>query len=197
MNNKKNTIRLDFKTWLFLHLTKAVETEHIPVVEEKNKKIMDVKDSRSNEIYIFKNYEEYRNFFLMYLNDVDNDLINLAIYTKGSKGQIVALKGLCERIIVKRKVKEFLNSITQEQINNIHSKGKLTPLEAVKQWEAFDLCIDGSKTVFLKNRCEYFDYNCHECLMETASHKLEHDKINFLLNNSIIEETEVTKKLNL
>ena len=197
MNNKKNAIRLDFKTWLYLFLTKTVKVEHIPVVKERNKLTMNVKDSRPNEIYMFKNYEEYRNFFLMYLNDIDNDLIDLAIYAKGSKGQIVALKSLCEHIIVKRKVKEFYNSITQEQINNIHSKGKLSPLEAVKQWEVFDLCIEGSKTIFLKNRCEYFDYNCHECLMETASHKLEHDIINFSLNNSIIEETEVTKKLNL
>ena len=30
-----------------------------------------------------------------------------------------------------------------------------------------------------KSRCKYFDYNCHECLMETASHQLEHDKIDF------------------
>ena len=41
VNNWNNDIRLDFRTWLFLHLTKAVKTEHIPVVEEKNKKVMD------------------------------------------------------------------------------------------------------------------------------------------------------------
>ncbi len=70
---------------------------------------------------------------------------------------------MCKRIIVKRKVKEFYNSITQEQIDKIHSKGKLTPLEAVQHWEAFDLCIEGSKTIFLKSRCEYFNHNCHEC----------------------------------
>ena len=195
VNNWNNDIRLDFRTRLFLHLTKAVKTEHIPVVEGKNKKVMDIKDSKPNEIYIFKNYDEYKNFFLMYLNEINNDLINLAIYTRGSKGQIIALKGLCERIIVKRQVKEFYNSITQEQINDIHLKGKLTPLEAVSQWKSFDLCIEGSKTNFSKSRCEYFDYNCNECLMETASHQLEYDKINFSLDNSIIKENEITKKL--
>ena len=46
---------------------------------------MDVKDSKPNKIYIFKNYEEYRNFFLMYLNEVDNNLIDLAIYKKAVK----------------------------------------------------------------------------------------------------------------
>ena len=202
MNNKRtpidhrsSNIKLDLKTWLFLHVTKTVKTEHIPVVEEKIKKTMSVKDSNPNEIYIFKDYDEYRNFFLMYLNEVDNDLIDLAIYTKGSKGQIVALKGLCERIIVKKKVNEFYSSITQEQINKIHSKGKLTPLEAVQLWESFDLCIEGSKTVFSKDRCKYFSYNCHECLMETASHQLEHEEINFVLDNSINRKTEYTKKL--
>ncbi len=195
MNNKKNAIRLDFKTWLYLFLTKTVKVEHIPVVEERDKLTMYVKDSKPNEIYIFKNYEEYRNFFLMYLNEVDNNLIDLAIYTKGNKGQIIALKGLCEHIIVKKKVTDFYNSITREQINKIHSKGKLTPLEAVQLWESLDLCIEGSKLVFSKSRCKYFKYNCHECLMETASHQLEHDKINFSLDNSISKGKVITKKL--
>ncbi len=122
MNNKKDTIRLDFKTWLFLFLTRTVKVEHTPVLEERDKLTMYAKDSSPNEIYIFKNYEEYRNFFLMYLNEASNNLIDLAIYTKGSKGQIIALKGLCEYIIVKKKVNDFYNSITQEQINKIHSK---------------------------------------------------------------------------
>ena len=122
MNNKKDTIRLDFKTWLFLFLTRTVKVEHTPVLEERDKLTMYAKDSSPNEIYIFKNYEEYRNFFLMYLNEASNNLIDLAIYTKGSKGQIIALKGLCEHIIVKKKVNDFYNSITQEQINKIHSK---------------------------------------------------------------------------
>ena len=197
VNPYSSEVRLDLKTWLFLLFTKAVKIEHIPVVEEKNKLTMYVKDSQPNEIYIFKNYEEYRNFFLMYLNEIDNNLIDLAIYAKGSKGQIIALKGLCERIIVKQKVKDFYNSITQEQINKIHSKGKLSPLEAVQLWESFDLCIEGSKTVFSKSRCEYFEYNCHECLMETASHQLEYEKINFSLVNTISEAKEITKKLSL
>ncbi len=204
MNNEENTfnpcsnnVRLDFKTWLFLYLTKTVKTEHIPVIKVKNKKTMDVKYSRPNEIYIFKNYEEYRNFFLMYLNEVADHIINLAIYTRGSKGQIVALKGLCEYIIVRKKVQSFYNSITQEQINKIHSKGKLSPLEAVQLWETLDLCVEGSKANLPKKRCKYFDYNCHECLREAASHQLEYEKTNFLLDNSISKEPEITKKLSL
>ncbi len=124
----------------------------------------------------------------MYLDDIENDVIDLAIYTKGSKGQIVALKGLCEHIIVKKKVNDFYNSITQEQIDEIHSKGKLTPLEAVQLWESYDLCVEGNKGILSKNRCEYFNLNCHDCLMESASHELEHDNIDFKLVKSITDE---------
>lgn len=180
--------RLDFKTWLYLYITKALRVEHIPVVAVEEKRIMSVKDSKENEVYIFKDYDEYKKFFLMYLDDIEDDVIDLAIYTRGSKGQIIALKGLCEHIIVKKKVNDFYASITQEQIDEIHAKGKLTPLEVVQLWESHDLCIEGNKTISSKNRCKYFNQNCHECLMETASHKLEHDNIDFKIVNSITDE---------
>ncbi len=192
-NNK--TPKLDFKTWLYLYITKVVKVEHIPVVEVEEKNHMYVKDSKENEVYIFKDYDEYKKFFLMYLDDIEDNVINLAIYTRGNKGQVVALKGLCEHIIVKKKINYFYNSITQEQIDEIHSKGKLTPLEVVQLWEFHDLCIEGSKTISSKNRCMYFNQNCHECLMETASHKLEHDNIDFEVANSMASEpASVLKK---
>ena len=194
MKYNKND-KLDLKTLLYLYITKVVIIDHAPVEKVSEKRSMYFKNWQENEAYIFKNFDEYKKFFLMYLDDVDDDLIKLAIYTKGSKGQIVAFKGLCERIIVKKKVNDFYNSITQEQIDAIHSKGKLTPLEAVQLWESLDLCIEGNKMVFSKNRCKYFNYNCHECLMETASHQLEHDKINFSLDNSISKGKVITKKL--
>ena len=192
-NNKPP--KLDFKTWLYLYITKVVKVEHIAVVEVEEKNHMYVKDSKENEVYIFKDYDEYKKFFLMYLDDIEDNVINLAIYTRGNKGQVVALKGLCEHIIVKKKVNYFYNSITQEQIDEIHSKGKLTPLEVVQLWESHDLCIEGSKTISSKNRCMYFNQNCHECLMETASHKLEHDNIDFEVANSMASEpASVLKK---
>ena len=196
ISNKVNkSPRLDFKTWLYLYITKVVKVEHIPVVEVEEKNHMYVKDSKENEVYIFKDYDEYKKFFLIYLDDIEDNVINLAIYTRGNKGQVVALKGLCEHIIVKKKVNDFYNSITQEQIDEIHSKGKLTPLEVVQLWESHDLCIEGSKTISSKNRCMYFNQNCHECLMETASHKLEHDNIDFEVANSMASEpASVLKK---
>lgn len=182
------TQKLDFKTWLYLYITHAIKVAHPPVVEVDNKRTMYVKDSKKNEVFVFNNYEEYRNYYLMYLDSIEDEVIDLAIYTRGSKGQIVALKGLCEHIIVKKKMNEFYSSITREQIDEIHSKGKLTPLEAVQMWESFDLCIEGSKSIFSKCRCQYFEQNCHECLLESASHKLEHEPIELVLTNSIKEE---------
>ena len=191
-NNKLS--KLDFKTWLYLYITKILRVEHIPVVEVEKKRQMYVKDSQKNEAYVFKDYDEYKRFFLMYLDNIEDDVIDLAIYTRGSKGQIVALKGLCEHIILKKQVNNFYNSITQEQIDEIHAKGKLTPLEIVQLWESYDLCVEGNKTVLSKNRCKYFNQNCHECLMETASHKLEHDNIDFKVNLITDEQNPVLKK---
>ena len=65
---------------------------------------MYVKDSKKNEVYVFRNYDEYKDYFLMYLDSIEEDVIDLAIYTRGSKGQIIALKELCEHIIVKKKI---------------------------------------------------------------------------------------------
>jgi hypothetical protein len=187
----KKSQKLDFKTWLYLYITHAVRVDHPLVVEVEDKRTMHVKDSKKNEVFVFNNYEEYRNYYLMYLDNIDDEVIDLAIYTRGSKGQIVALKGLCEHIIVKKKINEFYNSITQEQIDEIHAKGKLTPLEAVQMWESFDLCIEGSKSLLSKSRCLYFEQNCHECLMESASHKLEHNPIEFNVSKRLMKNNNV------
>lgn len=47
---------------------------------------MDVKDCKESEVYTFKDYDEYKKFFLIYLDDIENDVIDLAIYTRGNKG---------------------------------------------------------------------------------------------------------------
>lgn len=54
--------------------------------------------------------------------------------------------------------------------------------------EYYDLCIKGNKTIFSKNKCTYYNQNCHECLMETASHELEYDNFAFKIVNSIFDE---------
>lgn len=185
---KSKKIKLDIKTKLFLHLNRNTIVGHIPVEEVIEKRRMYIRDMNKENVYIFKDYAEYMNFFRMYLEDVSEDVIDLAILTRGSKGQIIASKTLCERIIIKKRMNEFYSSITKEKIKEIHDKGKLTPLEMVQLLESLDLYVEGNKTVLCKNRCSFFDGNCHECLMESVSHKLEHDSLNLKLVNELEEQ---------
>ena len=39
------------------------------------KKQMYVENSKKNEVYIFKDYDEYRRFFLMDLDNIEDDVI--------------------------------------------------------------------------------------------------------------------------
>ena len=41
-----STSRLDFKTWLFLHIMNVIKVEHIPVVDVDEKRTMFVRDSK-------------------------------------------------------------------------------------------------------------------------------------------------------
>lgn len=36
-----------------------------------------------------------------------------------------------------------IKKLTKEQIDEIHSRGKITPEEMVKEWESLDLCAPG------------------------------------------------------
>ena len=193
-NEEEKFPKLDFRTQLFLNIIKAVKVHHPPIVQVETKNDISLDGTNVRETFIFENYQEYLNYYLMYLDTVDENLICVAILKRGKKGQIVALKKLCEMIIVKAKMHEFYSRLSQKQIDEIHAKGKLTPLEIVQLWESYDLCVEGNKTVLSKNRCKYFNQNCHECLMETASHKLEHDNIDFKVNLTTDEQNPVLKK---
>lgn len=174
----KRIQRVDFITWLYLKITNAKIVVHPEVFNIDNKRKMDVNDNNKHEVYVFNNYDEYKNFFLMYLNSIEEYVINSAIYTRGKNGKIIALKGLCEYIIVNEAVKEFYNSITQEQIDDIHSRGKITSLEKVKECVNLGLCAPGDAIGSAKSRCNYFS-NCYGCLLEYFSHCLEYNKINY------------------
>ena len=175
----------DFRTWLSIKMMEAKIVVHPEVfnINFAEKRKMGINRSDSHEVYVFTNYEEYRNFFLMYLNSIDNKDIDKAICILGKKGYIVAYKHLCEQIIVRKATEEYYAAITKEQIDAIHAKGKLTPLEAVKEYESFDLCAPGDHVGLAGYRCEFFGVDCHECLLEYASHRLEHDKIDFKLTD--------------
>lgn len=70
-------------------------------------------------------------------------------------------------------VKPKLKELTQEQIDDIHARGKITPQEKVKEWEGMDLCAPGDAIGSAAWRCRKFHYNCHDCLVDYAN---EHDE---------------------
>ncbi len=162
--------RLDLKTKLFLSITNVV-------IEKKHE--YTIGKVPSNVAYVFDSYEEFKKYFQFYLPDVPEEVINLAIYTKSKKGAIIALKGLCDQIITQSKLQYYIKPLSQKEIEEIHSRGKITPLEKVKEWEAFDLCAPGDTIGSVAKRCAQFSNNCHECLVEYASHQLEYDPISF------------------
>ena len=73
--------------------------------------------------------------------------------------------------------------LTDKQIEMIHSKGKLTPAEKVKEWESHDLCAPGDAIGSAKYRCRKFNHNCHDCLVDYANQNDEYEPINFKIVN--------------
>ena len=64
--------------------------------------------------------------------------------------------------------------LTQEQIDDIHSRGKITPDEKVKEWEAMDLCAPGDAVGSAAWRCRKFHHSCHDCLVDYANEQDEY-----------------------
>ena len=180
--------KLDLKTKLFLYITRA---NNLGVPNFDTSKI-EINEKQTHDVYVFDSYEDYFNYFKMYLKNIDEELIRKAIYTTGKKGQIIAFKGLCERIIIKQRVKEFYEMFDQEKIDEIHAKGKITPMEKVSEYESGDLCAPGDAIGSASNRCKFFS-DCHECLLEYASHNQEYDRIDLKLVNSDINQ-KILKK---
>lgn len=178
--------KLDFETRLFLFFTGAT------IVREKK---YTAEETNHNIVYIFDSYDDFNDYFLKYLeeDEINEYLIEEAIYTISKRGAIVAFKGLCDHIITKtktnRELKSNIRELSEEEINNIHSKGKLTPLEIVKKWESFDICAPGDAIGSVAFRCSYFN-NCHDCLMHYAFNQLEHEPIDLVLCNSISDKTK-------
>ena len=178
--------KLDIKTNLFLFLTNA---EIVPYTICKNsEQSLKFDNINIKEVYVFDNYDEFLSYFKYKTKNIDEEMIEKAIYTRGAHGQIIANKALCERVALNLRLEEFYNYYSNEKvINEIHSRGKITPLEKVQEYESFDLCGPASDS-----RCKYFS-NCHHCLLEYCSHKREYNRIDFKIVNSetnkILEKT--------
>ena len=57
-------------------------------------------ESRAKDVYIFDSREDFYDYFLqneVYIND--KELLDLAIFAEMKNGEVIAIKGLCDRII--------------------------------------------------------------------------------------------------
>lgn len=78
-----------------------------------------------------------------------------------------------KRLVESGYVRPTFKRLTQEQIDDIHVRGKITPAEKVKEWEGMDLCAPGDAIGSAAWRCRKFHHNCHDCLVDYAN---EHDE---------------------
>lgn len=98
--------------------------------------------------------------------------IKLDTTSKDKKKEITQKETTIKKIDTDNYVKPMFKKLTQEQIDDIHARGKITPAEMVKEWEGMDLCAPGDAIGSAAWRCEKF-HNCHDCLVDYAN---EHDE---------------------
>jgi hypothetical protein len=156
---------IDLKTLIYLYVTGAKIVEHEEVVNNLDKLDLDINNINMKEVYIFNSYEELKNYFLMYLDDISDEILNLVIYTRGLKGQIVAFKGLCETIIIRTKIEEFARRHTKDEI-----------IDVIGYYLFNGYCPYVLDKDNFKNHCKFFNLKCSDCLTNYASHIIEDDK---------------------
>ena len=74
----------------------------------------------------------------------------------------------------KQKRKNHIYS--EKEIQEIHERGNLTPLEKAREWNNFGICAPGDYASSAKNRYHEFK-NCEECLLDYAYNKREYEPI--------------------
>lgn len=134
--------------------------------EVKNKNYS-IYNNDIEEIYVFKSDEEFRSYFLKNGIDADDELLKMCTLKTTKKGNIIALKLLCDNAIKRGRIDKVLPDF---EINDIHERGNITFSEKVSEWEKNGVCAPASTL-----RCDKFK-NCHECMTEYASIKNEYQK---------------------
>ena len=173
-SRKSNDIeKLDFKTNFFLSYIKAKKVQHPEIKLDGPKKIAFPICIDKNEVYVFKDYEEYKSFYLMYFDYVDDNDIKWPIVTRGNKGQIVALREYMMWEIIKIRNNKFYESYTQDMIDDIHLRGNITPMEALDYYKKTNTCIPGNYGIIDSRRCDFF-VDCNDCRREMCTHHTEY-----------------------
>ena len=88
-------------------------------------------------------------------------------------------------------------SITQEEIDDIHARGKITQAEKVKEWESLDICAPGDNMGSASWRCRKYHYDCHDCLVaySSVSKEFYSSQENFKLIHFQLPNQEVGSQL--
>lgn len=92
---------------------------------------------------------------------------------KNTKKQEITIQEAEKKLEESEYIKPQFKELTQDQIDDIHARGKITPQEKVKEWEGMDLCAPGDAIGSAAWRCRKFHHNCHDCLVDYAN---EHDE---------------------
>lgn len=157
------------------------------ILKEEKKKYYVPNYNTNKVIYVFENNKEFYDYFKSYGVYEENRVLDSLKYLVFDDGKIVAYKQKCDRFIqsyLTEKLTDRLanldKQLTQEKIADIHSRNKITYREKVSEWEGMDLCVAGDYASSAAYRCHTFN-NCHECLLDLASHSLEYDKFEFKL----------------
>lgn len=88
-----------------------------------------------------------------------------------------------KKLIESGYVRPIFKHLTQEQIDDIHARGKITPTEKVKEWEGMDLCAPGDAIGSAVWRCRKFHHDCHDCLVDYANEYDEYTSIFEIMKN--------------
>lgn len=92
--------------------------------------------------------------------------------------------------------KPILPELTQEEIDDIHSRGKITAAEMIEDCEWINLCAPevaalGSST----ERCKMFQHNCHDCLVDFVKDNKEYYSLYDVVNPFKIDDVEDIQKI--
>lgn len=130
-------------------------------------------EKRTDEFFISKSLEVITVFYIIFLIILSICLILVFISDRKTTKQLEEQKVEKEKKLIEQGyVRPTFKYLSQEQIDDIHARGKITPAEKVKEWEGMDLCAPGDAIGSAAWRCEKF-HNCHDCLVDYAN---EHDE---------------------
>lgn len=104
--------------------------------EEKSKEYSKSKNCDEHKAYVFNGYEEFKDYFInnRIISIYNDSLLQLCIMKQTKKGTIISMKKLCDHTIEKcaqTRSNNVIKELTQEKIDEIHSKGKSQCLKKI------------------------------------------------------------------